>query len=143
MRPHLLIVWVLHPYKHLLAIFMRMIVYGVPPCSRAIFLEFKRETPQEAGCKPQRQPRRTAQEEKATVPGDQLHSRKETKSCLFVNNSEKPTHRASCLLLCRDLLLKILFLGSGEMAQQLRTLTVLPEVVSSNPSNHMVAYNYL
>jgi hypothetical protein len=30
-----------------------------------------------------------------------------------------------------------------EMAQQLRGLTVLPEVLSSNPSNHMVAHNHL
>jgi len=29
------------------------------------------------------------------------------------------------------------------MAQQLRALTALPEVLSSNPSNHMVAHNYL
>jgi hypothetical protein len=31
---------------------------------------------------------------------------------------------------------------AGEMAQRLRTLTVLPKVLSSNPSNHMVALNY-
>jgi hypothetical protein len=30
-----------------------------------------------------------------------------------------------------------------EMAQQLRALTVLPKVLSSNPSNHMVAHNHL
>jgi hypothetical protein len=29
------------------------------------------------------------------------------------------------------------------MAQQLGTLTVLPEVLSSIPSNHMVAHNHL
>ena len=29
----------------------------------------------------------------------------------------------------------------GEMAQWLRALTGLPEVLSSNPSNHMVAHN--
>jgi hypothetical protein len=29
------------------------------------------------------------------------------------------------------------------MAQQLRALTVLPEVLSSIPSNHMMAYNHL
>jgi hypothetical protein len=29
------------------------------------------------------------------------------------------------------------------MAQQVRALTVLPKVLSSNPSNHMVAHNYL
>jgi hypothetical protein len=32
---------------------------------------------------------------------------------------------------------------AGEMAQQLRALTALPEVLSSNPSNHMVAHNHL
>jgi hypothetical protein len=32
---------------------------------------------------------------------------------------------------------------AGEMAQWLRALTALPEVLSSNPSNHMVAHNYL
>ena len=33
--------------------------------------------------------------------------------------------------------------GTGEMAQQLRALTALPKVLSSNPSNHMVAHNHL
>jgi hypothetical protein len=32
---------------------------------------------------------------------------------------------------------------AGEMAQWLRALTGLPEVLSSNPSNHMVAHNHL
>jgi hypothetical protein len=32
---------------------------------------------------------------------------------------------------------------AGEMAQQLRASTALPEVLSSNPSNHMVAHNHL
>jgi hypothetical protein len=32
---------------------------------------------------------------------------------------------------------------AGEMAQWLRTLTALPEVLSSNPSNHVVAHNHL
>jgi hypothetical protein len=32
--------------------------------------------------------------------------------------------------------------GAGEMAQWLRALTALPKVLSSNPSNHMVAHNY-
>ena len=31
--------------------------------------------------------------------------------------------------------------GAGEMAQQLRALTALPEVLSLSPSNHMVAHN--
>jgi hypothetical protein len=32
--------------------------------------------------------------------------------------------------------------GAGEMAQWLRVPTALPKVVSSNPSNHMVAHNH-
>ena len=31
----------------------------------------------------------------------------------------------------------------GKMMQQLRALTTLPEVLSSNPSNHMVAHSHL
>jgi hypothetical protein len=34
-------------------------------------------------------------------------------------------------------------LGAGEMAQQLKALTALPEVLSSIPSTHMVAHNHL
>jgi hypothetical protein len=33
--------------------------------------------------------------------------------------------------------------GAGEMAQWLRALTILPEVLSSIPSNHMMAYHHL
>jgi hypothetical protein len=33
--------------------------------------------------------------------------------------------------------------GAGEMAQRLRALTALPKVLSSIPSNHMVAHNQL
>jgi hypothetical protein len=33
--------------------------------------------------------------------------------------------------------------GAGEMAQQLRALIALPEVLCSIPSNHMVAHNHL
>jgi hypothetical protein len=32
---------------------------------------------------------------------------------------------------------------AGEMAQQLGALTALPEVLSSNPGDHVVAHNYL
>jgi hypothetical protein len=32
---------------------------------------------------------------------------------------------------------------AGEMAQQVRALTALLKVLSSNPSNHMVAHNQL
>jgi hypothetical protein len=31
---------------------------------------------------------------------------------------------------------------AGEMAQRLKTLTALLEVMSSNPSNHTVAHNH-
>jgi hypothetical protein len=31
---------------------------------------------------------------------------------------------------------------AGDMAQQLRALTALLKVLSSNPSNHMVAHNH-
>jgi hypothetical protein len=34
-------------------------------------------------------------------------------------------------------------LGLGEVAQNLRALTALPEVLSSNSSNHMVVHNHL
>jgi hypothetical protein len=33
--------------------------------------------------------------------------------------------------------------GAGEMAQRLRAPIALPEVLSSTPSNHMVAHNHL
>jgi hypothetical protein len=32
--------------------------------------------------------------------------------------------------------------GAGEMAQWLTALTALPKVLSSNPSNHMMAHNH-
>jgi hypothetical protein len=32
---------------------------------------------------------------------------------------------------------------AGEMAQQVKALTALPKVLSSNPSNHMVAHKHL
>ena len=35
--------------------------------------------------------------------------------------------------------IKVQNLGAGKMAQQLRALAVLPEVISSIPSNHMVS----
>jgi hypothetical protein len=31
---------------------------------------------------------------------------------------------------------------AGEMAQRVRARTVLPKVLSSNPSNHMVTHNH-
>jgi hypothetical protein len=38
--------------------------------------------------------------------------------------------------------LKEIFHGAGEMAQRVRALTALLKVLSSNPSNHMVAHNH-
>jgi hypothetical protein len=38
---------------------------------------------------------------------------------------------------------RIIKLGAGEIAQWLRAQTALPQVLNSNPSNHMVAYNHL
>jgi hypothetical protein len=37
----------------------------------------------------------------------------------------------------------MIYQEAGEMAQRLRALTALPEVLSSILSNHMVAYNHL
>jgi hypothetical protein len=37
---------------------------------------------------------------------------------------------------------RILLPGAAEMAQRLRALTDLPKVLSTNPSNHMVAHNH-
>jgi hypothetical protein len=37
----------------------------------------------------------------------------------------------------------VLILWAGKMVQWLRALTALPEVLSSNRSNHMVAHNHL
>ena len=44
-------------------------------------------------------------------------------------------HAMVCFYICAA--------GAGEMAQQLRALTALPEILSSNPSSHMVAHNHL
>ena len=45
--------------------------------------------------------------------------------------------------LCHNSSSKDLPCGAGEVAQWLRALTALPEVLSSIPSNHMVAHNHL
>jgi hypothetical protein len=42
-----------------------------------------------------------------------------------------------------EVILRIQNRGAGEIAQQLRTLIAFPEVLSSIPSNHMVAHNHL
>jgi hypothetical protein len=57
--------------------------------------------------------------------------------CLMHITSSKPW------LHSKDLSQKGVRGARERMAQQLRALIVLPEVLSSIPSNHMVAYNYL
>jgi hypothetical protein len=43
---------------------------------------------------------------------------------------------------CCTVMINILRGGTGEMAQRVRALTAPPKVLSSNPSNHMVAHNH-
>jgi hypothetical protein len=50
--------------------------------------------------------------------------------------------RVYFILFLENLSLKVK-LRAGEMTQQLRALTALLEVLSSNPSNHMVAHNHV
>jgi hypothetical protein len=38
--------------------------------------------------------------------------------------------------------IKMLALGAGEIAQWVKALTALLKVLSSNPSNHVVAHNH-
>ena len=53
----------------------------------------------------------------------------------------------NCLVFCIEILYKKVKnkknYRAGEMAQWLRALTGLPEVLSSIPSTHMVAHNHL
>jgi hypothetical protein len=46
------------------------------------------------------------------------------------------------LLKLLSFIFKKFIYGAGEMAQWLRALTALPEVLSSNPSNYMMAHNH-
>jgi hypothetical protein len=39
--------------------------------------------------------------------------------------------------------IRLKYFGAGEMAQRVKAPTALPKVLSSNPSNHMVAHNLL
>ena len=62
-------------------------------------------------------------------------------------HSHCPPGLSSYLMFWRTLLFRKNFkpikdtLEAGEMAQRLGALTALPEVLSSNPNNHMVAHN--
>jgi hypothetical protein len=55
-------------------------------------------------------------------------------SCFYVSNMNKMAGMHETRVTAK---------GAGEMAQWLRVLTALPEVLSSIPSNHIVAHNYL
>jgi hypothetical protein len=59
-------------------------------------------------------------------------------------NREKETQLKNHMLWAGEMAhwLRVLT-GAGKMAQRLRVPTALPEVLSSNPSNHMVAHNHL
>jgi hypothetical protein len=51
-------------------------------------------------------------------------------------------HANLCARMISKTHFKISLLRAGEMAQWLRALTALLKVLSSNPSNHMVAHNH-
>jgi hypothetical protein len=53
---------------------------------------------------------------------------------------EKP--RLTKYIFLFALAIKNFKVGAGEMAQQVRALTALLKVLSSNPSNHMVTHNH-
>jgi len=61
-----------------------------------------------------------------------------------VSSPPLPQHLYNChsLSICSVKLKKKIKMGAGERAQQLRAVTALPEVLSSNPSNHVVAHNH-
>jgi hypothetical protein len=83
--------------------------------------------------------------------------------CVAVSSKNKTFHIGGKLLKVQDLskevkqhvvrggetfyparvLVKRAYNQVGEMAQQLRALAALPEVLSSIPSNHMKAHNHL
>jgi hypothetical protein len=50
---------------------------------------------------------------------------------------------SNCNLACNHVQVMKKIKQAGEMAQRLRALTALLKVLSSNPSNHMVAHNHL
>jgi hypothetical protein len=69
---------------------------------------------------------------------------KETQACGWLPNISLESLRRveGCLNLALKHL-KIILIEAGEMAQWLRELAALPAVLSSIPSNHMVAHNHL
>ena len=55
---------------------------------------------------------------------------------------DTPLKNSSTSLAVGRCKLKLSQFGAGEMAPRLRALAATPEVLSSNPSNHMVAHNH-
>ena len=53
------------------------------------------------------------------------------------------SHAMRCACVPLNLQLNIVQVWAGEMAQWLGALTALPEVLSSVPSDHMVAHSHL
>jgi hypothetical protein len=67
-------------------------------------------------------------------------------SSLFLSKHLREIHKSTVQDTCTQVFLEALLripTRAGEMAQRLRALTALPEVLSSIPSNHMVAHNHL
>jgi hypothetical protein len=69
--------------------------------------------------------------------------KKEANMCPSAHLLSTPHIPAILLPIWISLLKTMVMKGAGEMAQQLRALTALPEVLSSIPSNHIVAHNHL
>ncbi|XP_059126870.1 N-acetylglucosaminyl-phosphatidylinositol de-N-acetylase isoform X5 [Peromyscus eremicus] len=59
-----------------------------------------------------------------------------------IKHLARPGQGASTINECKRAI-KIVHTGAGEMAQRLRALAALPEVLSSIPSNHMVPHSHL
>jgi hypothetical protein len=60
--------------------------------------------------------------------------------CVLENHK---THLFGTTINCQRMYQELRSYRAGEMAQRLRALSALPEVLSSIPSNHMVAHNHL
>ncbi|ERE73793.1 Lipogenin [Cricetulus griseus] len=74
-------------------------------------------------------------------PDDDECPRLHQKMVVDTHSMELWQEQSSCHFLNKTAKLPVR--GAGKMAQRLRALTVLPDVLSSNPGNHMVAHNHL
>jgi hypothetical protein len=65
---------------------------------------------------------------------------------MYTGNTKRKKARCGCTTVILAIVeaggLKV-HIRVREMAQWLRALTALPKILSSNPSNHMVAHNHL